>query len=142
MLENAVDFLNILKQVPVYVWVIIAVIALVLFGDRKKWDRIARFPGHGVRGRNRSTPKNGYIEVDCYKKKGMIITIELSIDDQYSKQPAEIYINNKLALTIPASKTKWGIIRHKGKYNLTEPDLGEITEVKSSGQTILSSTFD
>ena len=142
MLENFVEFLNILKQTPVYIWVITAVIALILFGDRKKWDRIARFPGNGVKGRNRSTPKNGYIEVDCYKKKGMLITIELSIDDQYSKQPAEIYINNKLALTIPANKTKWGVIRYKGKFNLTEPNTGEITEVKSSGQTILSSAFD
>ena len=142
MLENIVEFLNILKQLPMYVWVIIAVIVLVLFGDRKKWDRIARFPGNGVRGRNRSTPKNGYIEVDCYRKKGMVITIELSIDDQYINQPAEIYINNKLALTIPANKTKWGIIRYKGKYNLTEPDIGEMTEVKFSGQTVLSSAFD
>ena len=136
-LEN----IKFLEQVPVYVWVIIAVIVLILFGDRKKWDKKARFPDNGVRSSNGSTGP-GYVEVECYRKKGMMLTVELSFDEKYNNQPLQIYIGDYLAYDTHPNKNKWGIVKYKGAYRLTKPEHGEKVEVRSNGETILSSTLN
>ena len=133
-LNTVVEIIEALKSVPVYIWVIGAIVIVIVFADRKKWDRKARFPNNGVKG-------PGFIEVDCYRKKGMIISVELLVDEKYSQQRLEIYVNKMLALSIPANKARWGNIKYKGKYNLAEPGRGSTVEVKANGQTILTGEF-
>jgi len=133
-LNGIVDFIETLKMVPIYAWIILALLILFVFGDRKKWDEKARFPKNGMKW-------PGRIEIGCYKRKGMYISIELGFDDKYSSQPLEIYVNNYLALTVPAKHTKWSNVKYKGKYSLDRPGKGELVEVKSNGETVLSSTI-
>ena len=133
-LNTIVEIIETLKKVPVYAWVILAFLILFVFGDRKKWDEKARFFKNGMKW-------PGRIEIGCYKRKGMYISVELGFGDKYSNQPLDIYVNNYLALTIPAKHTKWSHVKYKGKYNLRKPGRGELVEVKSNGETILSSTI-
>ena len=133
-LDKVVEFIELVKQVPFYVWGTIAILIVVIFGDRKRWDKKARFPDNGIKG-------PGYVEVDCYRKKGMVLTVELSLGDEFSNKPIEIYFNNHLAATIPENKTRWGMIKHKSDYTLPSPADGENIEIRSGGVTILSSTL-
>jgi len=125
------DIFVIFEQIPVYLWIIIGFVIVLLFSDRKKWDEKVKFNGQDNLG-------SGYIEVDCYKRKGMIITADLNINDEFSNQPIEIFIKNALGHTIPSKKTKYGIVKYKNSCELTRPKKGDLVEVKINDKTILS----
>lgn len=125
------DILNFFINLPFWGWIILFIIYVFIFGDRKLWEYEVKFPKEANIGR-------GEIELECLKKKGTSIEVELELEPAYQHKPIEIFRNNLSIYTIEASLNNGKKIFIKQKTYLEEPKEGDAIQVKIDGKDAFS----
>lgn len=131
ILANIVNLLNYLKDLPVYVWVIVGIIVLFTCGDKKLWEYEVKFPlSHGI-GR-------GEIEINCLNRRGAEVSASFTLEPNYQNQDIQIFINNNLVSTISANQNSKSRTFIRQKYTSPRPDEGQEVTVKIRDELVFS----
>jgi len=129
------DVFAFLHSVPLYVWFITLIVVIAIFGDRQKWDLDCKFSGT-------QDSVEAEIEVKEYRKKGKFIEVNLNLPANLESKSVQIYINQLLALTVPASKNNGCIRNYKKPYPYDRPTRGSRVDVKVDLQTLASGSLE
>ena len=131
------EILNFLKDVPVWGWIIVAIIILIIFGDRKRWEYEVKvlFPAGIGRGEIEIESVGNKIFKKREKKR---IEIELDLEPDAQNKPYDIFLNGKRIHTITENETRSSRVRIKDKYNGDEPTPGDNIEIKSNSEVYFS----
>lgn len=131
------EFLNFLKDVPVWGWIIGAIIILIIFGDRKRWEYEVKilFPAGTGRGEIEIESVGNKIFKKREKKR---IEIELDLEPAAQNKPYEVLLNGNRIHTITENETRSSRVRIKDKFNGDEPIPGDNIEIKSNGEVYFS----
>jgi len=123
---------EILAGVPTWAWVLGGFILFALvFGDRGLWDYEVEFPP--VEGKGK-----GEIDFKCYKKRGTLIEVELSLDPAYQNRSIEIYLKGSRVYSIPKEKNNKKRIYLTDSIRLSRPSAGDEVSVNSGNEVLFT----
>jgi len=125
------EIINFITNLPGWVWFVLFIVFLIITGDKKEWDFEVKFPLKEGIGR-------GEVELECLKKKGSSIEIELELDPDYHNKKIEIFLNNNLIYTIPQNINVGKYIRIDKKAAIQKPSEGDDVLIKIGGETVFS----
>lgn len=126
--------IELVQSVPLFIWIVLFIAILFLFGDKQLWEYEADFmykPGIG----------RGEIEIEYYKKAKGSIDIELELDEEYQNKPLDIYLDGISILNIPPQKNNGHKFRIHEPYKHLEPHEGMTVEIKHNNKVILASSL-
>ncbi len=123
--------IEVIQTIPFFVWIILGVFILFLFGDKQLWEYEVKFPFKEDIGR-------GEIEIEYYKKAKGSIDIELQLEIPYVNEALELFLDNKKILDLSMETTANSKLRIHEKFDQAEPHEGMIVEIKHNNQTIMS----
>jgi hypothetical protein len=133
-----VEIINLLKEVPIWAWVILAIIITILFGDRELWEYEARFHDESV--------GHGELEIECKgrknrKRRKTTIELKLTLEAGAQGKPYEVLLNGRPVLSLSVADTQSDHVFVREKYQGTEPRPGDQVEIQHNQQTVLASTL-
>jgi len=133
-LNTVVELMHWLEGVPTWGWVILVVVILIIFGDRKCWEYEVKFSlvegiGHGE------------VEIEAYtnklsKKIKKHIEVDLDLEQGGQNKAYEVFLNGIEILSIPEEKTSTDRVRIHEKYEGLEPHIGDVIKIKSNNKDI------
>ena len=126
-----VDVVNFITELPGWAWFVLVIGFLFITGDKKEWDFEVKFPLKDGIGR-------GEVELECLKKKGSSIEVELELEPDYNNKKIEIFLNNTLIYTIPQNKNIGKFVRIDKKTKIQKPAEGDDVLIKIGGEHIFS----
>lgn len=71
------EIINFVTELPGWAWFGLLIVFLFFTGDKKEWDYEVKFPLKEGVGR-------GEVELECLKKKGSSIEVELELEPEYN----------------------------------------------------------
>jgi len=133
-LNTAVEVMHWLEGVPTWGWVVLVIVILIIFGDRKCWEYEVKFSlvegiGHGE------------VEIEAYtnklsKKIKKHIEVDLDLEPGGQNKAYEVFLNGIEILSIPEEKTATDRVRIHEKYEGVEPHKGDVIKIKSNNEDI------
>jgi len=130
------DIVSFLKMIPVYIWVIFAIIIVIIFGQRKVWEFEAKFFSNGI-GR-------GEVEIECTSSKfnkteNLTIEVDLSLEPDWRNKVYEVFLNGSNILNISAEESYKSMNRIRRKYRGEKPEQNDLVEIKCEQEVVFSS---
>jgi len=130
-----IEIVNMFKSVPGYVWIILAITIIVLFGQRKVWEFEMKFSSKGV--------GHGEVEIECTssklnKKEKMSIEVDLGLEPDWRNKAYEVFLNGKSILKISESESASFMNVIRKKYAGEKPNVGDQIEIRCEQQTVFS----
>jgi len=131
------EILNFLLNVPVWAWIILAIIIVIIFGDRKRWEYEVKilFPAGIGRGEIEIEAVGNKIFKKREKKR---VEIELDIEPAAQNKSYDIFLNGKKIHTITEKDTNSSRVRIKDEFYGDEPTQGDTIEIKNNGEVYFS----
>ena len=98
------EIINNLKEIPTWGWFILAVIIVILFGDRKRWEyevNISFIDNFG----------HGEIEIEAsgnklFKRERKRLEIELTLEPAAQNKQFDVFLNQNLIYTLSKHETR------------------------------------
>lgn len=125
------EILNFFKDLPLWGWIILLFVYVFIFGDRKLWEYEVKFPMEVGVGR-------GGVELECLKKKGTQIEINLELAPTYHQKHIEIFRNGLSIYQIEPNQNTGKVIFIKQTATLEKPEEGDEITVKIDGENMFS----
>lgn len=125
------EIVNFITGLPGWAWFVLIIGILFITGDKKEWDFEVKFPFKDGIGR-------GEVELECLKKKGSSIEVELELEPDYNNKKIEIFLNNALIYTIPQNINTGKVVRIDKKTEIQKPAEGDDILIKIGGEHIFS----
>ena len=132
------EIINLLKEVPIWAWIIFAIVITILFGDRELWEYEARFHDEAI--------GHGEFEIECKgrknrKRQKKTVELKLTLETDAQSKPYEVLLNGQPVLSLTVADTKTGHVFVREKYQGEEPRSGDQVEIRHNQQTVLVSTL-
>jgi len=123
------EIISFFKEIPF--WIVLFILYVYFFGDRKVWEYEVKFPNEAGIGR-------GEVELECLKKKGTQVELSFDLEPEYNHKPIEIFRNGISIYTVEARFNNKNRIFIKNKTPLEKPEEGDEITVKIDGKTVFS----
>jgi hypothetical protein len=132
------EIINLLKEVPIWAWIIFAIVITILFGDRELWEYEARFNDQNV--------GHGEFEIECKgrknrKRQKKTVEVKLTLQPDAQSKPYEVLLNGQPVLSLSEADTGTAHVFVREKYQGEEPRPGDKVEIQHNHQTVLASTL-
>ena len=132
------EVINFLKAIPVYVWVILAIVVVIIFGQRKIWEFEVKFSAEGI--------GYGEVEIECTsskfsKKENLTIEVDLGLQPEWRNKTYEVFLNGKSILKILDNESCSSMNKIRRKYQGDKPTADDLIEIRCDHKVVFSGTM-
>ncbi len=125
------EIFTIIESIPWWGWLALFIAYVVIFGDKKLWGYEVKFPLKEGAGR-------GEVELECFKKRGTSIELELELDTFFLEKEISVYLSHDLIYVVPKDKNIESHLNIDESIKIREPKEGEEITIKIEGKSVFS----
>ncbi len=125
------DIFLAIESFPWWGWLILFIVYIIVFGDKKLWSYEVKFPFKEGVGR-------AEVELECFKKRGAYIELDFELDESYLHKDIGVYLSHDLIYFVPGDKNNEGDLDIDESIDIKEPKEGQEITIKIDGKPIFN----
>ena len=128
--------MSFLESIPGWGWVIIVIVMIIIFGDRKVWEFEVNFSL--VEGVGHGEIEFESVSSKFSKKEKKSIEIELKLEPAAQGKTYQVFLKGFPVHTISAAESNSSFVRIREKYEGNKPNQGDLVEVRCDKEVVFS----